>query len=156
MKKIVGTAAAALMTITGLAGCGGGDSGGGYCEDVKTAQDELGGLDGADFTADKFDALTTAVHNIADEAPDDIKGSWTLLADQFESLESILKSAGLTMDDFGGLVQGNTPDGFDASQLQALETKLQSFDSQGITTATDKIHDQVLADCDIELNKTGN
>lgn len=157
MKKIVGVAAAALMTITATAGCGGDSSGsGGYCDDIKSAQSELGGLDGADFDAAKFDALTSAVKDIAAEAPDDIKGSWNLIADQFDTLETALADVGLTMDDFGDLTKGITPPSLDPADLQTLESKLQAFDDDGITAATDKIHDQVLADCDIELDSTSN
>jgi hypothetical protein len=173
MKKL----AAALMTLTALAGCGGDDNsagdttgthggggqtstpppsvtqpafgGGSYCDDLKSAKAQLSGLDG-NFTADKFTAINLAVHKIADEAPGDIKDSWTLVADEFDGLQKALSDAGLSMDDFSKLTQGGAPS-IDPTKLQALQKALQSFDTKGLTQATNKITAEVKSECGIGL-----
>lgn len=155
MNKILGAGAAALMTVTVLAGCGGGDDSGGggsYCDDVKTASTQLSDLGGDAFTGDKFEAVNIAVHTIADEAPSDIKGSWTLIATEFDSLEQALSDAGLSMDDFSKLTQGGAPPSIDPAKLQDLQTALQGFDSQGLSDAANKIQTQVKSDCNIDLD----
>lgn len=157
MNKILGAGAAALMTVTVLAGCGGSDSGGsnGYCDDIQTASNQLSGLGGSDFTADKFDAVNSAVHNIAGEAPSEIKSQWTLVADEFDALTQALSDAGISMDDFSKLSQSGTPPSIDPSKLQALETALKDFDATGLSAAASKIQTQVKSDCNIDL-KTAN
>ncbi len=190
MNKLLGAGAAALLTVTVLAGCGGGGdnsapsglgtttstgdttpsagdtttsggdtpSGGlgdtsAYCDDIKTATTQLSGLSGA-FTGDKFAAVNLAVHHIADEAPSDIKGSWTLVANEFDSLTQALADAGLSMDDFSKLTQGGAPPSIDPAKLAKLQTALQGFDTKGLSTATNKIQAQVKSECGIDLSTT--
>lgn len=159
MKKILGAAAASVLTLTVMAGCGGGsshNSSSGYCGDVKDTASKLNGLsDPTSFTDAKYTALTTAVHNLAGEAPTDVKPSWTLIENQFTMLHSALADAGLSMDDFAKLTKGQVPS-LDPSKLQALETKLQSFDTKGLGTAADKIQSEVKSECNIDLNSLSN
>lgn len=157
MNKTLGAGAAALMTVTVLAGCGGSgsSSGGSYCDDIKTASNQLSGLgSGSSFTAGKFDAVNTAVHKIADEAPSTIKSQWTIVADQFDALIKAISDAGLSMDDFGKLSQGGTPPSIDPAKLTALTNALKNFDAQGLSAATSKIQTQVKSDCNFDLNKS--
>lgn len=157
MNKILGAGAAALMTVTVLAGCGSSDSGSGsgYCDDIKTASDQLSGLgSGSSFTSAKFDAVNTAVHKIAAEAPSTIKSQWTIVADQFDALIKAIGDAGLSMDDFSKLGQGGTPPSIDPAKLTALTNALKNFDAQGLSAATSKIETQVKSDCNLDLNKS--
>jgi hypothetical protein len=156
MKKLLGAATAAILTATVLAGCGGDNnssSGGGYCDDIKSTSTDLKDLGKTDaFTADKFTAITDAVHKIAGEAPSDIKPSWTLIDTQFSFLTKTLADAGVSMDDFSKLASGQTPSGLDPAKMAALGAKLQQFDTAGLDSATTKIQNQVKSDCDIDLD----
>jgi hypothetical protein len=157
MKKILGAATASVMALGVLAGCGGGsnNSSGSYCDDIKSTSSQLKGLDStSDLTADKFNALQTAVHKIAGEAPGDVKGSWASIEGQFTFLQDALDDAGLSIDDFGEMSQGHLPDGVDPSDLAALQKKLSSYDTSGLQSASTKIEDQVKSDCDITLDLT--
>ncbi|MDX6297219.1 MAG: hypothetical protein QOI51_1076 [Nocardioidaceae bacterium] len=134
---------------------GGGLTSGNYCDDLKSAALALGSLGGSnEFTNDRFNALNSAVHSIADEAPSSIKGSWTLIAAQFDALRQALQEAGLSMDDFSKLSSGQVPS-IDPAKLRVLETKLSSFDSKGVTAASTKISNEVQADCHLNLNQAG-
>ncbi|MGI8701756.1 MAG: hypothetical protein ACR2JU_11225 [Nocardioidaceae bacterium] len=153
MKNIVGLSVGALMCATALAGCGGSDSSSAnsYCGDVKSAKTQFQGLSGADVFGQNFAELNAAVHTIADEAPSDVKASWTLLGDQFDSLKSAMDKAGVSMDDFSKLTQGDTS-GIDPAKLAELSKTLQSFDTAGITAASDKITAEVKKECGIDMN----
>lgn len=156
--KFVGLSVGALMCATALAGCGGGSdtsSTDNYCSDVKAAKTQFEDLSGTDVFGANFGELNDALQNIADEAPDDIKGSWTLLADKFDSLQSAFDKAGVSMDDAAKLANGDTS-GIDASKLVELQKILQNFDSTGISAASDKITTEVKKECGIDMDSSGS
>jgi cytochrome c556 len=70
-------------------------------------------------------------------------------------LQNAMKDAGLTMDDFASLAKGQTPPNFDTSKLPALEKKLESFDTTGLTAASTKIQTEVKSDCNVDLKNLG-
>lgn len=152
MNKMVGIGVAGMMCVTALAACGGSDnsSSGSYCNDIKSASDQFKGLSTTDLSGDNFTQLNSAVHKIAGEAPGEIKGSWTLLGNQFDALQKAMDDAGLSMDEFNRVTQGDTS-GIDPSKLGTLGKALQNLDTTGVSAATEKIQTQVKNDCDIDL-----
>ncbi len=167
MKKILGAAAAALLTVTVLAGCGGGSDSsnagstgssgsGNYCDDIKSTAASLKALNGNVFARDKFSQLNAAVHSIASEAPSDIQSSWTLIASEFDALQKTITDAGLSMSDLAKMSSGQMPAGFDASKLKDLTTQLNKFDTSGVTAASKKISAQVKSDCGIDINSASS
>ena len=153
MKKISGAGIAVLLCASALAGCGGSDdsSSGGYCDDIGAARTQFKDLSDSDITGDNFSAIQDTIHKIADEAPDDVESSWTLLANQFDALQSALDDAGVSMDDFSKITSGDTS-GIDPSKLTDLTTALQNFDTDGIASATTKITTEVKDECDIDMD----
>jgi hypothetical protein len=157
--KLTGAAVAAVLSMTALAACGGGSDnasgGSGYCTDLKAAKANLSGLNSVDqLTGEKYQELSDAVHTIAGEAPADVKGSWTLIDNQLTLLQNAMKDAGLSMDDFAKLAQGQNPPNVDPSKLPALLSKLKSFDSTGLDTASTKIQNEVKSECHFDLEST--
>lgn len=153
MNKILGAGAAALMTVTVLAGCGGDDggSGGGYCDDLKSTKATITSLGDADLTQATFDKLTDNVHTIADEAPSDITDSWNTVAGALDTFTSALSDAGLSIDDLQKIGQPGVPTP-DPAALQALTTASQKLDSDALTAASDKINTEVKSECDLDLD----
>ncbi len=153
MLKVAALSAAGLMCVTALAGCGGGSSSSSdsYCNDVKSAASQFKGISGASLTGTNFTELNAAVHKIADEAPSEIKASWTVLATQLDALQGVLDDVGVSADDFSKLVQGDTSV-IDPSKRAQLGKALTSFDTKGITAASNKIDAEAKTLCHIDLN----
>jgi hypothetical protein len=156
--KLTGAAAAAVLTLTGLTACGGGGSSAAdYCPDVKAADAQFSGLSSpSELNEDTFSKLKDAVHKIADEAPDDIKPTWTSVDNALEELDNTLKDAGLSMDDFGDLTKGNLPPNMTIGQAQALAKKLQNIDTSALTSAGTKIQSEVKSKCNFQLKNLGD
>jgi len=158
MKKILGAGAAALMTVTLLAGCGGDDngggSGGGYCDDLQSTKTTVTALGDADISQATFDKLTASVHTIADEAPDDIKDDWNTIADTLDTFNQAMSDAGIDFDNLQKLGQPGGPT-IDPAKLQAITAAAGKLDTDAITTASDNINAQVKKECGFELNIGG-
>jgi ABC-type glycerol-3-phosphate transport system substrate-binding protein len=155
MNKILGAGAAALMTVTVLAGCGGGGSsggsGGGYCDDLKSTKATVTSLgDNADLSQATFEKLTASVHTIADEAPSDIKGDWNNVGDALDKVSSALHAAGISFDDLKDLGQAGAPS-IDPAKLQALEDASKSLDQDALSASSDKINAEVKSECGFNL-----
>ena len=154
--KLTGAVAATILAISGLTACGGSDSSsssGDYCGDLKSAQSNLSNIGSLDtVTPDKFNAVLDAVHKIADEAPADIKPSWTLLSSGFDSFKQILADAGLSISDLGDIEKGNLPGNLTIAKAQELAQKLQNIDTSGFSAAQTKIETEVKSKCNIDLN----
>jgi hypothetical protein len=154
--KLTGAAVAAVLAISALTACGGSDNNasasGNYCDDLKSANTQLTGLDNPlQLTSDKFNQIQQSVHDLADEAPDDVKPSWNALADAFDNLESTLSDAGLSIDDLANLAKGKLPKNLTIGQAQALGKKLQSIGSPALNQAESKIKAEAKKDCNVTL-----
>jgi len=162
MKKIVGASAAALMAMSVLVGCGGAGGGGGggggfasgnYCGDLKSAKDAVSSLGSGALTQAKFDQLSADLHGIASEAPADVKGDWSTLAQAIDSLKAALDKAGVSLDDLQNLGSGGAT--IDPAKLQALAAATKSLDSDALTKATDAIAKEVKTECNLVISSTG-
>jgi hypothetical protein len=158
MNKIVGAGAAALMTVTVLAGCGGGGdsggSGGGYCDDLKATKTTVTALGDNDMNQATFDKLSGDVRTIADEAPSDIKGDWSTIANALDTFNQAMSDAGITFDNLKDLGKAGAPS-IDPAKLQAIEAAAGKLDADAITTASDNINQEVKSECNIDLNIGG-
>lgn len=154
MKRIAGAAAAAVMTVAVVSGCGGSsdsNGSGSYCADVKDATTSFTGLSDSNLTQANFDELRTKVSSIADEAPSDVKADWATFSTTLDSFSSALEKAGLTFDD----VQKASSGGLSASQLSSLASVAQSLDTADFKKAQSDITANVKSECKIDLN-SGN
>jgi hypothetical protein len=155
VKRILSAAAAAALGLCLLTACGddGGDkasgSGGDYCSDLKDAKKEVDALKDGDFS--DLEKTTDAMHKLADEAPDEIKGDWEILVEGVDKLVDALKKAGLDDDDMAALQSGQIPDGVDMTALQSLMTELQALDTEEFQEAGDNINKHAKDECGVDL-----
>lgn len=82
----------ALLVAAVLAGCGGGDEGGDYCQEVREHQPELSDIAASTEAGAVFETL---VHyrELADRAPRDLRDEWSQVIRRVEALETALDDA---------------------------------------------------------------
>jgi hypothetical protein len=155
VKRILSAAAAAALGLCLLTACGddsgdkAGGSSGDYCSDLKKAVKDVDALKGGDFS--DLEKTTDAMHNLADEAPDEIKDDWETLVDGVDKLVDALKKAGLDDDDMATLQSGQIPDGVDMTALQGLMTELKELDTKEFQDAGDAINKHAKDECGVDL-----
>ena len=153
MKRILTAIAAAALGLGLLTACGddGGSSAGGgdYCDNLKAAKKEIDSLQGGDFGS--LEKTTDRMHDLADEAPDDLKDDWEILVKGVDKLVAALKEAGLTDEDMANLQSGQIPDGVDMDALQDLMTEISSLDTEEFTKASENINKHAKDECGVDL-----
>jgi hypothetical protein len=153
VKRILSAVAAAALGLGLLTACGGGDSkasgGGDYCKDIKAAKKEVDALGDGDFSDLK--KATDVMHELADEAPSEVKDDWKTLVEGVDKLMDALKKAGLDEDDMADLQSGKIPDGVDMDALQGLMTELQSLDTDQFEKASENIAKHAKDECGVDL-----
>ena len=82
---------AGALTMALLTGCGGGED---YCDAVKANQAKLTDVT-ASATPGALLAALPILHDLADDAPDDIQDDWKALLDPLEELDDALDDAGI-------------------------------------------------------------
>ncbi|GGF33103.1 hypothetical protein GCM10011519_03220 [Marmoricola endophyticus] len=158
MRAPLTLAALAIVATSALSACGsdgGSEASGGdkdsYCADLKkdaSTFSDLGGDNDIQSVIDSF-------HKLADEAPDEVNADWKVLDGAFVKLESSLKSAGITVEQFDKVRSSggkNLPDGVDPAKLQKVTSELQSVDSTKLQTASDNIEKHAKSACKVDLS----
>ena len=155
MKRILSAVAAAALGLCLLTACGD-DSGdkasggsGDYCNDLKSAKKEVDALKGGDFS--DLEKTTDAMHKLADEAPDEIKGDWDTLVTGVDKLVAALKKAGLDDADMATLQSGQIPDGVDMDALTGLMTEIKALDTDEFQKAGENINKHAKDKCGVDL-----
>ncbi len=153
MNTPLALASAALMAAT-LAGCGGSDDGpdSAYCKDLKSASNEFDSLAASDVS--KLDDAFKTFHELADEAPGEVKDDWATLDKGIVAVEKALKDAGLKFSDFAALQEGKMPDGVDVEKLQGLATEFQKLDSAEFDKASKAIEKHAKDVCKVDLSSS--
>ncbi len=154
MKRILSAAAAAALGLCLLTACGDDDgakaSGSGdYCKDLKTTKKQVDALNDGDFSDLK--KTTDAMHELADEAPDEIADDWDTLLKGIDKLVAALKEAGLDDADMASLQSGQIPDGVDMDALQGLMEEIQGLSTPEFEKAGDAINKHAKDECDVDL-----
>ena len=154
MKRILSTVAAAALGLCLLTACGddNGDkaSGGGdYCGDLKSAKKDVDAIKGGDLK--DIEETVDTMHDLADEAPSEIKDDWKVLVDGVDKLVAAIKKAGLDDDDMATLQSGQIPDGVDMTALQNLMTEIQSLDTDAFEKAGENINKHAKDKCGVDL-----
>ncbi|MET0767304.1 MAG: hypothetical protein ABW075_05915 [Aeromicrobium sp.] len=152
--KISLALAGVVLLGTSLAACGGDDGGGGgsegdYCKELKSAQSSFAKVSGNDFEA--LDSAIATFHQLADEAPSDIKAEWETLDGAFVKIEKAFEDAGIKMSDLADIQAGNMPEGVDVSKLSSLTSSFSEISSEKVTKAQDVIEKHAKDTCDVEL-----
>jgi hypothetical protein len=154
VKRILSTVAAAALGLCLLTACGddNGDkasSGGDYCGDLKSAKKDVDALKGGNLKGIQ-DTVDT-MHDLADEAPSEIKDDWKVLVEGVDKLVAAIKKAGLDDDDMTTLQSGQIPDGVDMTALQDLMTEIQALDTDEFQKAGDNINKHAKDKCGVDL-----
>jgi len=148
MKMSLALAGAALVGAT-LAGCGGSDSSS-YCKDLKTAKATFSNV-GSGGAAQIEKAFAT-FHDLADEAPSDIKDEWKQLDGAIEKVEKALDDAGVKLSDLSGLKTGQVPKGVDVKKLRSALTELSNLNGSSVKDASTAIEKHAKDVCKVDLN----
>jgi hypothetical protein len=150
MYKILGAAAAAMLTVTALAGCGddGNSDGSGYCSDLGAAKESFAGLLNNQISQDTFVKFKDSLPGLQAEAPASIKGDWTTFNQAVQTFSVAMTKAGLTMDDMRGMGSGPMAGG--VSMRTAMEAAA-ALGSAKVSTAQSAISANALKECNIDL-----
>lgn len=149
MKRSSYLLAVVVLSASLLSGCGGGTDA--YCDDLKETKDAISGLDSADFT--NFDELTDQIDEFADDAPDEVKDDWKVVADAFNEFLDALEDAGVKPEDLEAMTTtGQLPEGVDVEDLTAAMEKAEGISSAKVEKATDAIQKHAKDECNVDLD----
>jgi hypothetical protein len=157
MNRLGYGAAAALVTMATLAGCGGGSSStssGGYCTDVKTVQTAFANLQTFSLSQDSFATLVSTLPRIQRLAPVAVRDDWTTVANGVTTFNDALKKSGMTLDQAAKMGDGNMP-GMDMSQMEPLMIAADSISARTFTLAADAIEKEVRTACNLDIGSSG-
>jgi hypothetical protein len=128
----------AALLLGSLSACGGGDGpDSDYCKDLEAAAPKFAALRTNDTA--QLEDVFKASHQLAAEAPGDVKDDWKVLDEGMTGIENALKQAGIKFSDFAELQQGKIPEGVDIEKLQGLPAKFQKLDSPAFDKASKNI-----------------
>jgi len=151
VKRLTSLLAVTVLGASLLSGCGGGGgSTDSYCDSLKSTQKEFESFEASDFAS--FDDFTDQVDEFADDAPDDVKDDWKILADALKGFVDALEKAGLKPEDLEGLQSGEMPAGVDLEALQEAMTEVQALGSDEVQKATENIEKHAKDECNIEFS----
>jgi hypothetical protein len=147
--KAVLVAVATLMAGF-LTACGGGGDTGAYCDSVEDAKADFEKLESGESLDGLEQALNT-MHDLADEAPDDVKEDWQVLDGAINDLETALDDAGLKFSDLEAMTSGEIPEDLDPTKIAALGEQLQGLTDEKFQEASENIEKHAKDECDIDL-----
>lgn len=159
--KITLTVAGVVLLGTTLAACGGGDGsdgggsadgGGDYCKDLKSAQSSFAKVSSSDFGS--LEPAIKTFHQLAAEAPDEVKTEWKTLDGAFAKLENGFKDAGIKMSDLGDIQAGKIPEGVNLQKLNSLVSSFSEISNEKVTAAQDTIQKHAKDVCKVELGSS--
>lgn len=148
MKRLTSMLAATAFAASLLSGCGGGTDA--YCDELESTQKDFEDFEGSDFS--NFEEFTDRVEEFADDAPDEVKDDWKVLAEAFKAFVKALEDAGLEPEDLEGLASGEIPEGVDMEALTEAMTEAQALGSEEFQKATENIEKHAKDECDIDLS----
>ena len=149
MRIPVALAGAALIA-SALAACGGGDSGGDYCDELKQAKSSIAGSVGvADMNWGK--SLKT-LRDLAKIAPDDVAAEWKTLDGNIVKFNKALKDADLTTTDLDKIIASETSE-IDPDATEKIGAVLESsLASEEFANAWDAVVKDAKKSCDVNLD----
>lgn len=138
----------AVLIGSTLAACGGGPDGA-YCDDLTSAASAFEDIDGGDVA--KLDGAFDTFHDLAAEAPEDIKDDWKVVDDAISGVEKALADADLKFSDLPQVQAGELPEGADATKLQGLSTSFSALSDEKFVEASTAIDTHATDVCELEL-----
>lgn len=125
IKTSISVLGATAMALS-LAACGGDSGSDEYCDLLTSTEEKLSGLTPNPSDPDSMSEMSGALQEVADAAPDDIKGDWEKMTEAFEKIADI----DLTNPD--------------PSALEALS-------SDDLTTASENITKHAKEECGVDM-----
>lgn len=150
MKHKAVLVAVATLLSGMLTACGGGGDAAAYCDSLKEAEADFGSLDSGDVG--NFDSAFKTLHELAEEAPDDVKDDWEVLDGALTDMETALQEAGIEFSDLEGISQGEFPEGVDMEKLTTLTEELGAITSGEVEEAGNNIEKHAKDECDVDLS----
>lgn len=148
MRKTPLALVTAVLIGSTLAACGGGGDGA-YCDDLTSAASAFEDIDGGDVA--KLDGAFDTFHDLAAEAPEDIKDDWKVVDDAISGVEKALAEADLKFSDLSQVQAGELPEGADATKLQGLSTSFSALSDEKFVEASKAIDKHATDVCELEL-----
>ncbi len=156
MKKTVGLAAAALLTLS-MAACSGDGGDDAYCDRLEEARDSIEDVDTATLDQETFDDITSQLNDLSEEAPSDVEDQYQTVIDGFDEIAALFEEAGISFDDLDSLQSGDLPEGVDLEKLQELAPRFEEISTDtSIEDAIDEIQTDAEERCDITFEDTEN
>jgi len=156
VNRILSSAAVAALGLSLFTACGdddgGGsasDGGGDYCTDLKAAQKKIGKLGAGDLGS--ISDTVDQVHELRDEAPDEIQDDWKVLSDGFDKIIAAFEKAGLTEEDIAKLQSGEMPTDVDMAAITEALKEVEELGEEEFTKAGDAIRTHAKDECGIDL-----
>ncbi len=137
-------------------GAGAGASADDYCDQLKDAKAQLENFESTDPDFSEMDKALDTMHELADNAPDEVAADWKVVDEGVTTVETALEDAGITMADLGKIQTGQMPEGVDMAKLQELAPKLQSLSDAKFQKATDNIEKHAKDECDVDLSESSS
>jgi len=173
MNKHLGWAAAAVLALGALTGCGdstdstdgsggadsadsadAGNSAEEYCNELKSAQDAFASFNGDDPT--KFSDAMQQLRDLSGQAPDDISGDWQTMVQAMDGLEAAVEDAGLSFEDLTTLGDGALPEGVTPEDITKLQADIKALDDPKVEQAADKISAHAKSECGVDIEESGS
>lgn len=143
--RCAAAAALAVVLVSGVAACR--DQETSYCSALKadqemfaTMQDDTSGLVLLNHRA--------KLHDLGDEAPDDLVDEWQTLLGAIDAFAKTLDDVGANPDDF---VNGQTPAGLSESARARIEGAASELSSEDVVEAANGIEQQAKDVCKLQL-----
>jgi hypothetical protein len=164
MNKHLGWAAAAVVALGALSGCGdstdsadnpdGGNSAEDYCAELKSAKDAFASFDGGDPT--KFSDAIQQLRDLGGQAPEEISDDWQTMVQAMDGLEAAVEEAGLSFEDLATLGEGALPEGVTPADITKLQADVKALDDPKIEEAGNNISDHAKSECGVDIKGSGS
>ena len=156
MKRFLSAVAAAALGLGLLTACGDDTDGAGtagsgdYCKDLKSAQKELNSVQGGDVSS--LEETVDRIHQLRDEAPDEIQDDWERLSGAFDKIVAAFKKAGIDEEDIAAIQSGQIPDGVDQAALTEAYSEIAKLgEDQALQDSVEAIRKHAKDECGVVL-----
>lgn len=143
----VGSALAAALVVSALAGCGASPQAS-YCDEVKSQQTKLATVIGGGGEAALLEALPI-FRRLQGKAPGDVRADWTTLVGALTGLDDALKAAHVDPREYDA---AHPPAGVSAAQQQAIATAATTLGSTKTLAALAAVQQQARDVCHTPLS----
>lgn len=141
-------AAASLLAVVLLSGCGGEPSVEDYCEQLGAERERLAELVGSGDPGSLLGENLPLLEELGEQAPRDLVGEWDTLLTALRQLDAALGEAGLEVDDFE---DGQAPDGAAPEDLEPIAQAVRRLQSADVVAAASGIETQARDVCKINI-----